>query len=120
MVKFIFIVSLRFMAGISFGQTAPTLNTEAEVWSWLSGHTFKASIEGDFDMFFSIETLDQKPVLVLSNANGKRKLFSSLAIEGQGTSRMLIGFGEENNALEVGITPEGYLTTAGMVFRPVE
>ena len=50
MVKFIFIVSLCFMTGISFGQTAPTLNTEAEVWSWLSGHTFKASIEGDFDM----------------------------------------------------------------------
>lgn len=120
MIKFVYLFVLMFSFSYSFSQTNPPLNTEAEVWTWLTTHTFKGSVEGDFDMFFSVETLDQKPVLVLSNSNGKRKLFSSLGIEGEGTSLMLIGLGEENNSLEVGITPEGFLTTAGMVFRPVE
>lgn len=119
MKRYIFLLALCLITKLSQAQFAPTLNTESEIWSWLSGHTFKASIEGDFDMFFSIETIESKPVLVLSNANGKRKLFNSLVLNGEGSLLMLIGTGEENNSLEVGITSEGNLTTAGMIFKPI-
>lgn len=101
------------------GQAQVDLNSTESIKAWVEGHSFKSTIQGDFDMFIAIEILDGVETLVLSNEHGKRKLFTNLTYTAEGSAAMLTCLGVENNSLEIVFSPEGYLITAGMTFLPV-
>lgn len=114
--KVVFFFGLMILSFHSIGQV--DLNSVESMTSWVHEHQFKSSIEGDFDMYVKIETLDGVETLVISNDHGKRKLFTHLVFTAGGTAATLSCQGESNNSLEFVMTTEGHLVTAGMVFVP--
>jgi len=95
------------------------LSSTDSLKTWVEGNSFKTSIQGDFDMFIAIEVLAGVETLVLSNEHGKRKLFTNLTYTAGGSAAMLTCLGEENNSLEIVFSPDGSLSTAGMIFYPI-
>ena len=95
------------------------LSSTESIKAWVEANSFKATVQGDFDMFIAIENLGGVETLVLSNEHGKRKLFTNLSYTAEGSAAMLTCLGEENNSLEIVFSPDGSLSTAGMIFYPI-
>jgi hypothetical protein len=120
MKKLIFISLLCLSLPVFYAQNAVDLSSKESIESWVSTHQFKASVEGDFDMYLEMEQLSTGPSLVLSNDHGKRKIFGQLTYQLTQTAPSVIGIGETESSLEIFISPEGNLMTEGMTFIPVK
>lgn len=118
MKKLLFISLLCFSLSVFYAQNAVDLSSKESIENWLTTHRFKASVEGDFDMYLEIEHLNIGDALVLSNDHGKRKIFGQLTYQLNETAPSVLGIGFEESSLEVFITPEGNLMTSGMTFIP--
>ena len=75
MKKLIFISLLCFSLPVFYAQNAVDLTSKESIENWINTHRFKASVEGDFDMYLEIEHLSIGDALVLSTDHGKRKIF---------------------------------------------
>ena len=119
--KKLVIVSL-FLLNLTWIGAQQTLDitSKESIQNWLNTHQFRAQVEGDFDMYIEIEHLDKGDALVLSNDHGKRKIFGQLTYQLNQSAPSVVGLGLEESSLEVIITPEGNLMTAGMTFIPVK
>jgi hypothetical protein len=115
--KFNLLFIASFLSIVVIGQV--DLSSKESMSSWVSSHEFKASVEGDFDMYISIENLNNQETLVLSNKEGKRKVFTNLNYQPGGSAATLTCLGVSNNSLEIVFSPEGNLITEGMTFVPV-
>ncbi|MEY3048739.1 MAG: hypothetical protein RL365_777 [Bacteroidota bacterium] len=118
MKKLIFISLLCFSLPVLYAQNAVDLTRKESIENWINTHRFKASVEGDFDMYLEIEHLSIGDALVLSNDHGKRKIFGQLSYQLNQTAPSVVGVGLEESSLEVFISPEGNLLTSGMTFVP--
>jgi hypothetical protein len=120
MKKLIFISLFCLSLPVFFAQNAVDLSSKESIENWINTHRFKASVEGDFDMYLEIEHLNIGDALVLSNDHGKRKIFGQLSYQLNQTAPSVVGIGLEESSLEVFISPEGNLMTSGMTFVPVK
>jgi hypothetical protein len=118
MKKLIFISLLCLSLPVFYAQNAVDLTSKESIENWLNTHRFKASVEGDFDMYLEIEHLSIGDALVLSNDHGKRKIFGQLSYQLNQSAPSVVGIGLEESSLEVFISPEGNLLTSGMTFVP--
>jgi hypothetical protein len=120
MKKLIFISLFCFSLPVFFAQNAVDLSSKESIENWINTHRFKASVEGDFDMYLEIEHLNIGDALVLSNDHGKRKIFGQLSYQLNQTAPSVVGIGLEESSLELFISPDGNLMTSGMTFVPVK
>lgn len=118
MKKLLLLSLFSFSLPLFYAQNAVDLTSKESIENWLNTHRFKASVEGDFDMYLEIEHLNIGDALVLSNDHGKRKIFGQLTYQLNQTAPSVLGIGLEESSLEVFISPEGNLMTAGMTFIP--
>lgn len=112
--------SFLFMSFGLIAQKELNVQSKKEVLAYLQDNKLKSESPGDFAMYVQIEKIASDLYIVLSNDNGKRKLFSPVVFQEAMEFAVVSGKGIEGGDFELQVFPNGNVISSGMEFKLVK